>query len=150
MLRLDIKTPEHEVLRATLERMRTQDADADAAKVQRLINDYRAGGLAVAGLEKTRAALEIGQLDELVISANRSDIKGLSAQGKNAPRAIETPTVIATAAASGTPEVAAEAVAISDELVRQAQRTAASVTFIEDPALLAEYGGVGALLRFTL
>jgi peptide subunit release factor 1 (eRF1) len=150
VLRLDIKTPEHEVLRATLERLREQDAEEDAAKVQRLIDEYRAGGLAVAGVEKTRAALEIGQVDELIISAQRSAITGKPAQDKGVLRPAQTPAIAATAVASGTPEVAAKAVAIGDELVRQARLTAAKLTFIEDPALLAEFGGVGALLRFKL
>jgi peptide chain release factor subunit 1 len=150
VLRLDIKTPEHEVLRATLERMRAQDAEADAAKVERLIGEYRAGGLAVVGVEKTRAAFEIGQVDELIISAQRAEVKGKPAQSQGVPRTVQTPTVAATAVATGTPEIAPDAVAISDELVRQAHRTAARVTFIEDPTLLAEFGGVGALLRFTL
>lgn len=150
VLRLDIKTPEHEVLRATLERLREQDAEEDAAKVERLIDEYRAGGLAVAGIEKTRAALEIGQVDELLISAQRNVITGKPAPDKGVPRPTQTPAVAATAVASGTPEVAAQAVAISDELVRQARRTAAKISFIEDPALLAQFGGVGALLRFKL
>jgi len=150
VLRLDIKTPEHEVLRATLERMRQQDAEADAEKVQRLINEYRAGGLAVVGVEKTRAALEMGQVDELVISAQRNAVQGAPAQDKGVPRTVQTPAVIATTVASGTPEVAATAVAITDELVVHAHRTAARITFIEDPTLLAEFGGVGALLRFKL
>lgn len=150
VLRLDIKTPEHEVLRATLERLREQDAEEDAAKVQQLIDEYRAGGLAVVGVEKTRAALEIGQVDELIISAERRVITGKPAQDKGVPRPAQTPAIAATAVASGTPEVAARAVAISDELVRQARLTAAKLTFIEDPALLAEFGGVGALLRFKL
>jgi peptide chain release factor subunit 1 len=150
VLRLDIKTPEHEVLRATLERLREQDAEADAAKVQRLIDEYRASGLAVLGVEKTRAALEIGQVDELIISAQRSAITGEPVPDKGMPRPTQTPAITATAVASGTPEVAPQAVAISDELIRQARRTAAKITFIEAPALLAEFGGVGALLRFKL
>lgn len=150
VLRLDVKTPEHEVLRATLELMRKQDSEEDAEKVRRLINEYRAGGLAVVGVDKTRAALELGQVDELVISAQRGAIKGAPAQDKGVPRTVQTPSVAATAVASGTPEVAATAVAVSDELVVQARRTAARITFIEDPALLAEFGGVGALLRFKL
>lgn len=40
--------------------------------------------------------------------------------------------------------------AAADELVAQARRTSAKVRFIEDPSLLAPYGGVGALLRFKL
>jgi peptide subunit release factor 1 (eRF1) len=52
--------------------------------------------------------------------------------------------------ASGTPEVNPQAVAITDELAIHAERTGARITFIEDPELLAEVGGVGALLRFRL
>jgi peptide chain release factor subunit 1 len=150
VLRLDIRTPEQEVLRATLDRMQEQNAEADIQKVQQLLNEYRAGGLGVVGVEKTRAALEIGQVDELVISAVRSEIKGKPAKSPGVPREVKTPSVAATAVASGTPEVDPNAVAVADELVLLAHRTAARVTFIEDPALLTEFGGVGALLRFKL
>lgn len=149
-LRLDVNTPEQEVLRVTLERMREKDSEEDVEKVERLLSEYRAGALAVVGVEATRSALEIGQVDELIISANRSDVKGDKAKNKGVPRVTQTPAVIATAVASGTPEVASKAVAITDELTIQAQRTAARITFIEDPDLLAEVGGVGALLRFRL
>ena len=39
---------------------------------------------------------------------------------------------------------------LADQLVTKAQQTAARIRFIEDPALLAEVGGVGALLRFRI
>jgi peptide chain release factor subunit 1 len=149
VLRLGINTPEHELMQTTLERIRQQDAETDAEKVGRMIGEFRSGGLGIAGVEKTRAALEIGQVDELLISAVRSEIKGKPATG-GLERPAQTPAVAATAVASGTPEVAPRAVAVSDELVTLALRTAARVTFIEDPALLAEFGGVGALLRFRL
>jgi peptide subunit release factor 1 (eRF1) len=35
-------------------------------------------------------------------------------------------------------------------LVTQARRTSAAVRFIEDPDLLSEFGGVGALLRYRV
>ena len=41
-------------------------------------------------------------------------------------------------------------VKISDELVTRAYQTGAQVRFIEDPALLAEAGGVCAALRCQL
>jgi peptide subunit release factor 1 (eRF1) len=41
-------------------------------------------------------------------------------------------------------------VKISDELVTRARQTGASVTFIEDAALLDDIGGVGATLRYTV
>ena len=37
-----------------------------------------------------------------------------------------------------------------DELVTLARQTSARITFIEDPAFLADVGGVGALLRFRI
>ena len=40
--------------------------------------------------------------------------------------------------------------AVADALVANARQTGARVTFVEDAALLAEAGGVGALLRFRL
>jgi peptide subunit release factor 1 (eRF1) len=39
---------------------------------------------------------------------------------------------------------------IAERLVRLAQQTSAQVRFIEDPALLADVGGVGATLRFRI
>lgn len=150
VLALDVKTPEQEVMQKTMERMRQQDAEEDIAKVQRMLDEFRSDGLGVAGIGRTRAALENGQVEELLISANRDEVKGPPAKETGVPRPVETPEVIAAAVASGTPEVADRAVAVSDELVLRATQTGARVTFIEDPALLAEFGGVGALLRFKL
>ena len=39
---------------------------------------------------------------------------------------------------------------LSDELVTRAQQTGARVRMIEDPGLLKQYGGVGAMLRFRV
>jgi peptide subunit release factor 1 (eRF1) len=39
---------------------------------------------------------------------------------------------------------------LAGELIARAQQTSARVRFIEDPALLADIGGVGALLRFRI
>ena len=39
---------------------------------------------------------------------------------------------------------------IADEMVKRAQASAATVTFIEDASLLAEVGGVGATLRYRI
>jgi peptide subunit release factor 1 (eRF1) len=142
VLRLDMKTPQHEVLQATLEAIREQDARNDAEKVERLLNDYRAGGLAVIGTRATLAALEIGQVDELVISSSRAAIK---AEG------IETAgAIIATVTEGGGPDAEPHSVAVADRLVTLAHQTAAKVTFIEDSSHLEGAGGVGAFLRFKL
>ena len=69
VLRLEMTASEREVYEATLAAMREQDARDDADKVQRMLNAYRSGGLGVAGGRATRAALENGQAEELLISA---------------------------------------------------------------------------------
>jgi peptide subunit release factor 1 (eRF1) len=66
-LSLDIRTPEHEVLQATLESLRQQDEKEDRDKVQQLMDAYRGGGLGVVGARATLDALMLGQVDELLI-----------------------------------------------------------------------------------
>lgn len=66
---LDIRTPQHEVLAETLEILRQKDADTDVAQVEAMLGAWRAGGLAVAGVEATREALELGEVEELLITA---------------------------------------------------------------------------------
>jgi peptide chain release factor subunit 1 len=123
VLRLEARAPEHEVLKSTLAAFRRHDAMTDTQTVQRMLDAYRAGGLAVVGLRETRRALLAGQVDELLLSAD--------------PRALR--------AAAG-PDVAPEALA--NELVTQARRTDAGVKFIEDASLLEDVEGVGARLRY--
>jgi peptide chain release factor subunit 1 len=76
MLRLDINAADAEVLKATLDSLRRQDAEDDAARVERLRQECRSGGLAVAGPESTLEALNVGQADEVLISASLQDLQG--------------------------------------------------------------------------
>jgi peptide subunit release factor 1 (eRF1) len=124
VLHLDVRTPEHEILAATFEAFRRHDQRSDADTVRRLLDEFRSRGLGVVGLEDTLAALEAGQVDELVVPAR--------------PVALKT--------ADGTP--AEESAA--DALLARALQTGARVTFIEDLGPLSEVGGVGALLRYRL
>jgi peptide chain release factor subunit 1 len=124
VLRLDIRTPEHEILSATIQAMREQDAQDDAKLVKRLFDEYRAGGLGAVGLRQTLTALKNGQVDELLLSASMKEIRGDAGEDTE----VFTP----------------------DELVTRATQTSAGVRFIEDPELMADAGGVGAMLRFRL
>lgn len=67
-VKLDIRTPEHEVLEETIAALREKDAETDRERVDALVGAYRGGGLACVGLEATRRAFELGQVEELVIS----------------------------------------------------------------------------------
>jgi peptide chain release factor subunit 1 len=111
---------EAEILRETLEIMSEQDARDDAERVTRMFDAYRAGGLGMIGLAGTRAALENGQVHELLLVASPDKLEGPNGA------------------------------AVADELVTKARQTDARVVFIEEAALLAEAGGVGAILRYRL
>ena len=105
VLRLDIRSPEHEVLAATLESLRKKDEETDETVVHELIGDYRAGGLALVGPERVREALERGQVDTLVIAATPDRVRGagdtanelvtLAKQTSAAVRFIENPQLLA-------------------------------------------------------
>lgn len=73
IVKLDIRAPEREVLDTTIAALRNQDTEADRTTVDALIGAYRANGLAVVGIAATRKALEMGQVDELVIAAPPPD-----------------------------------------------------------------------------
>jgi peptide subunit release factor 1 (eRF1) len=69
ILKMDVRAPEHEVLQTTLGALREHDAQGDRERVDELIGAYRANGLATVGVERVRRAFELGQVDELVITA---------------------------------------------------------------------------------
>lgn len=143
VLRLDIRTPEHEVLRATMDSLRDNNIQTDAEKVRDLLDKYREGGLAVVGLRDTLDALLQGQVDELILSAS---LKEISVDQKTLSRIPSISAAPNTLAGNlGEPRSAA---AVADMLVARTLSTGAGVTFIEDTMLLGDVGGVGAFLRY--
>jgi len=145
ILRLDITTPEHEVARRTLEALRVYDAKTDIERVGRLMDEYRSGGLAVIGVHDTLAALSVGQVDELYVSARLEEIHpGAEKIGKHLLPHLSD-DLMADKDNDATHEVK-----VADELVTRARQTGAGVTFIEDAALLDDIGGIGATLRYRV
>jgi peptide chain release factor subunit 1 len=114
----NLPTGSHEtvVVERVLEALNRHDAADDREKVDALFDAYRSGGLGVVGVKETLKALEMGQVDELLLSGS----------------------------------LPPEAAAVSDDLVAKARQTSAGISIIEDPALLANAAGVGALLRFRV
>ena len=53
----------------TMAALREKDAETDAEKVQELMDAWQSGGLGVAGPEATLSAFQLGQVDELIITA---------------------------------------------------------------------------------
>ena len=135
VLKLDVHADERAVLEATIEALRRKDAETDRERVEELTGAYRANGLACTGREATRRALEMGQVDELLITATPDAL----APGKGAPTKGATEESGLSAGENA-----------ADDLVIQARNTSAKIRFIQDRSLLEPVGGVGAFLRFKL
>jgi peptide subunit release factor 1 (eRF1) len=131
------------VLEATLDALRTKDAETDAERVNEMLDAWRAGGLAVAGPAAALEALQLGQVDELLITSTPESLK------PQTPAKVPiAPGPLHVESSAPAPEV--PRLVLADELVTRAQQTGARVRVIEDPALLESVGGVGAMLRFRL
>jgi peptide subunit release factor 1 (eRF1) len=145
VVRMDIAAPEHQVLTETLDALRARDAVTDQEHVEAVIGAWRGGGLAVAGPEETLQALEMGQVEELLIAASPAALRhadSIPGTSSNQPVGVET-----TAPGGG---IDPRLLVLADELVTKAHATAARIRFIENAELLAEVGGVGARLRFKI
>ena len=151
-IRLEAHAAAAEVLKASVDAMNKLNTETDREKVSAAIGAYRAGGLGVVGPEDTLAALIKGQVEELLITADMQRMQPVAVGttvGTANDVAIAEPVLESVSAgepAGAQPEV----VRLADELVAKAKQTGARITFIEDPELLSDYGGVAALLRFTI
>ena len=151
-LKLDTRASVDTILSATIEAMARQNERTDKEKVEAAIGGYRGGGLGVVGPEPTLDALIKGQVDELLLAANVDALQNVSHEAALATANDSTLLEPAVDTAAGGEAASADpaVVRLADELVTRAKQTAATVTFIEDPALLADHGGVAALLRFRV
>lgn len=141
-LSLGIDTPEHELLEESLTAFRRHDSLTDMEKVERLLNEYRADDLGVAGVPETLAALSNGQVEELLIAANADSIQYDEAEVEKVLKLYPADVVLPESLDQST---------IANELVRRANvLSSAKVTFIEDSTRLERVGGVGALLRYRI
>lgn len=143
VVRMDVRAPEHELLHETLEALRAHDARTDAGKVERLIDEYRAGGLATVGVDGTLEALARGQVMELLVSA---DFDRRHAERERVRAALVPP--LADGEEVPADQNAEREVNLAAELTTRARHTDAAVTFVEDATLLGGFDGVGAFLRF--
>ena len=153
-VRIDKDASLADVMQTTLEAMKSVREQTERDKVDAAVGAYRAGGLGVVGPEDTLDALTKGQVEELLMAASLRQLHGLSG-GSTAGDALANDAVAAeplveSAAAGEAGQADPDAVRLADELVTRASQTSARITFVEDPNLLADYGGVAALLRFRI
>ena len=130
VMKLDIHASEHDVLTATLAQLQEQEAKTAGEKVDRLMQQYRARRLAVVGLHETLEAPANGQVDELLISDALDESHPLT-EKVEAILAPEIPD-----SEGGTESEEPRQVSLPDLFVTKAKQTGATVTFIEDAALL--------------
>ena len=143
VLSLQRNAAEDEIVEATLAVLRQKDAETDAERVQALIGEWQSGGLGVMGPDSALKALQMGQVDELLLTGTLQQLGRARLPDDAAPG----PVKVETSASGETDELKLK---LADELVTRAQQTGATVRFIEDESLLKEFGGVGALLRFRI
>jgi len=143
VLKLDKHAAEDDIIQATLGVLRQKDAESDVERVNELIGAWRSNGLGVVGPEAVLSAFQLGQVDEMLITGAAHDLKAVQLPDDASPGSVVAET---SGAAPGT----AQQIKLSDELVTRAQQTGARVRIIEDPELMKEFGGVGALLRFRI
>jgi len=139
VLSLGIDTPDRELFEQSLEAFRRHDTLTDMQKVERLMNEYRADDLGVAGVTETLAALSNGQVEEMLITKSAGDLKYDEAEVANVLKTY------------GDAPAKLDHRTIADELIRRAsQLSSARVNFIEDASLLEPVGGVGAFIRYRV
>jgi peptide chain release factor subunit 1 len=139
---LGIDTPEHELLEESLKVFQRHDSLTDTQKVERLLNEYRADDLGVAGAADTLAALSNGQVEEMLIVASPESLQFDEDEVRKVLELYEP---------DGTLPEQLDQRTVADELVRRANvLSSARVTFIEDETRLQQLGGVGALLRYRI
>ena len=153
-MKLDTDAPADEVLKTSLAAMKRVREQSEREKVEAAIGSYRAGGLGVVGPEDTLDALIKGQVDELLIASTVRELQGVAegstVQATAAAGGSENEPLVETVAAGEAAEAPPDTVRFADELITKATQTSSRITFVEDSSLLADYGGVAALLRFRI
>jgi len=152
-IRVDKDGSLDDAVQTSLEAMKRVQEQTERDKVEAAVNGYRAHALGVVGPEETLDALIKGQVEELLVSADLTELQGL--KGGNSANAVANDSALAepmveTVAAGEAAAASPETVRLSNELIAKATQTSARITFVKDPDLLAAYGGVAALLRFRI
>jgi peptide subunit release factor 1 (eRF1) len=152
-VRMNSNSPVDQLISSSLDALKRAHTEDEREKVEAAVNGFRSGGLGVVGPEATLEALVKGQVDELLISAQLRSLQPVgtrSATAADSLGAVLSEPVLEPIAAGEPANADAGMVRLADELVTRAAQTSAKITFIENAALLAGYGGVAAILRFKI
>ncbi len=143
--RIPMEVGAQEILRRTVQVVRDVEARQSRELAATVIDRFRSGGLAVAGLEPTIEALNQGQIDVLLLAESFEDGAGW--------QCAECRVLGITPVPKACPFCQApvpETVDLREAMVRRAERIGRHVEIVEAHAELEALDGVGALLRFRL
>jgi peptide chain release factor subunit 1 len=142
-VRLEIETPEHEIIDQASRVIKRNDTVEDRKKIEEIKEKDYSEGKAVTGVAATFEALANGQIQELFVTAKFDEIEYDNNEVK---RILKT---YAPGEEGDLPSVQNPR-QIADDLISRTFESADKIHFIEDETLLKDVGGVAALLRFTL
>jgi hypothetical protein len=144
--RIAIDAAAHEILRRTLQTVRDTEARDSRRLADLVIDRFRAGGLAVAGLEPTIEALNLEQVDQLLLA---DGFNGDHA-GWQCPQCRVLGLEPAPSECPFCGEPLPERIELREAMVRRAERTGRKVEIVESHPGLEALDGVGALLRYRV
>ena len=137
-----------ELREKALEVINIETATLQQKKIEQLNDAAKSSAkMGTLGVEDTLTALANGQVEELVIATNIDSIDYSKKKVKKILKAYEAGDDTAPAEALS---AIGDARAIADQLITRAINTGARITFVKDESMLANGGGVGAILRFSM
>ena len=135
----------HQILARTIEIVRRTEADDSRRLADTAVDRFRAGGLAAAGLDATIEALNLEQVDRLLLAEGFDGVSGWQCAEC---RVLGLPPAPTECPFCGTP-LPAE-IDLREAMVRRAERTGRRVEIVEGHAGLEGLDGVAALLRYRV
>jgi hypothetical protein len=142
---ISIEADKHEILRRTIDVVRRSEVEDSRRLADMVVGRFRAGGLAVAGLDPTIEALNAERVDVLLLhEAFDGEVGWQCPQCRVLGRA-PVPRACPFCQAP-----APESIDLREAMVRRAERTGRSVEIVEEHETLAALEGVGATLRYRV
>ena len=141
------ESPE-ELREKALEVINIETPTSQQKKIEQLNDGAKSSAkMGTLGVEDTLAALANGQVQELVIASNIDSIDYSKKKVKKILKEYEPGDDTAPAKALS---AIGDAGAVADQLIIRAINTGARITFVKDESMLANDGGVAAILRFSM
>jgi antitoxin component of RelBE/YafQ-DinJ toxin-antitoxin module len=143
---IPIDAASHEILKRTLQVVRDTEARDSRRLADTVIDRFRAGGLAVAGLTPTIEALNREQVDQLLLA---DSFNGDHAGWQCAECRVLGPEPVPEACPFCQAPIP-EPIELREAMVRRAERTGRRVEIVESHPGLEALDGVGATLRYRV